>query len=75
MKQMSTANIEIAKELNKTAKKLETKSAQLVKREEALRDSMEGGKKKAAKKTTKKAVKKTGAKKTTKKATKKAAKK
>lgn len=71
---MSSTNIEIAKELNKTAKKLETKSAQLVKREEALKHSMEGGKKKVKKAGTKKPAKKSGAKKT-KKATKKTTKK
>ena len=68
---MSSTSIEIAKELNKTAKKLETKSAQLVKREEALKHSMEGGKKKTKKAGTKKPAKKSGAKKSAKKATKK----
>ena len=60
-----SSNLQLAKELNKTAKALETKSAQLIKKEEAV---LEGGKKKCGKKCGKKpAAKKSVAKKTGKK--------
>lgn len=67
-----SSKLELAKELNKTAKALETKSAQLIRKEEA---AMEGGKRKCGKKCAKKATKKSSAKKPAKKSAAKKSKK
>ena len=64
--QMSS-NLQLAKELNKTANALVRESAQLVRKEQQMDAAMNGGKKRKAKKT--------GAKKATKKKTTKKSKK